>query len=65
MHIFSQFVETEGFITSIVDLFPKKLRKGYNREIFIALTCFVSYLVALSMVTNVSLSFSEENKENL
>jgi len=48
----SQFVETEGFITSIVDLFPKKLRKGYNREIFIALTCFLSYLVALSMVTN-------------
>jgi len=48
----SQFVETEGFITSIVDLFPKKLRKGYNREIFIALTCGASYLVALSMVTN-------------
>lgn len=48
----SQFVETEGFITSIVDLFPKKLRKGYNREIFIALTCFLSYLIALTMVTN-------------
>lgn len=48
----SQFVETEGFITSIVDLFPKKLRKGYNREIFIAITCGLSYLVALSMVTN-------------
>jgi len=48
----SQFVETEGFITSIVDLYPKKLRKGYNREIFIAVTCGVSYLVALSMVTN-------------
>jgi len=48
----SQFVETEGFITSIVDLYPKKLRKGYNREIFIAATCGVSYLIALTMVTN-------------
>ncbi|XP_002128645.2 sodium- and chloride-dependent taurine transporter-like [Ciona intestinalis] len=48
----SQFVETEGFITSFVDLFPRQLRKGYNREIFIALTCLISYLVGLTMVTN-------------
>uniref|UniRef100_F6XQ30 Transporter n=1 Tax=Ciona intestinalis TaxID=7719 RepID=F6XQ30_CIOIN len=48
----SQFVETEGFITSFVDLFPRQLRKGYNREIFIALTCLISYLIGLTMVTN-------------
>uniref|UniRef100_H2Z8Z2 Transporter n=1 Tax=Ciona savignyi TaxID=51511 RepID=H2Z8Z2_CIOSA len=48
----SQFVETEGFITSFVDMFPRQLRKGYNREIFIAATCFISYLVGLTMVTN-------------
>ncbi|CAK8683654.1 unnamed protein product [Clavelina lepadiformis] len=48
----SQFVETEGFITSFVDLFPNQLRRGYNREIFIAITCGVSYLIGLTMVTN-------------
>lgn len=48
----SQFVETEGFITSIVDLFPGTLRRGYNRELFIAATCFCSFLVGLTMVTN-------------
>lgn len=47
----SQFVEMEGFVTSVVDLFPVQLRKGYNREIFIAVTCIISYLVGLFMVT--------------
>jgi len=47
----SQFVDTEGFITSVTDLFPK-LRKETNRKIFIGVTGFLSYLIALSMVTN-------------
>ncbi|MEQ2187495.1 hypothetical protein GOODEAATRI_005284 [Goodea atripinnis] len=51
----SQFVEVEGQITSIVDLYPSVLRKGYRREIFIAVMCFISYLLGLAMVTNVSL----------
>uniref|UniRef100_A0AAY4B300 Transporter n=1 Tax=Denticeps clupeoides TaxID=299321 RepID=A0AAY4B300_9TELE len=47
----SQFVEVEGQITSLVDLYPSFLRKGYRREIFIAILCFVSYLLGLTMVT--------------
>lgn len=51
-----QFVEVEGQITSIVDLFPSVLRKGYRREMFIAVVCSISYLLGLAMVTKVSLS---------
>ncbi|XP_074138978.1 sodium- and chloride-dependent taurine transporter [Sminthopsis crassicaudata] len=47
----SQFVEVEGLITSLVDLYPSFLRKGYRREIFIGLVCIVSYFLGLTMVT--------------
>lgn len=47
-------MEVEGQITSIVDLYPALLRKGYRREIFIAVMCFMSYLLGLAMVTKVS-----------
>nr|XP_014344389.1 PREDICTED: sodium- and chloride-dependent taurine transporter-like [Latimeria chalumnae] len=47
----SQFVEVEGQITSLVDLYPSFLRKGYRREIFIAILCSFSYLLGLFMVT--------------
>uniref|UniRef100_A0A1A8FWC2 Transporter n=1 Tax=Nothobranchius korthausae TaxID=1143690 RepID=A0A1A8FWC2_9TELE len=47
----SQFVEVEGQITSLVDLYPSFLRKGYCREVFIAIICCISYLLGLTMVT--------------
>ncbi len=50
-----QFVGVEGFVTAIVDVFGSTLRKGYRKEIFIAVSCFVMYLVGLSMVAEASL----------
>ena len=48
----SQFVGVEAIVTVIMDLFPK-LRKGYRREGVIFLYCSVSFLIGLTMVTNV------------
>lgn len=47
----SQFVGIEGFITALTDIWPHKLRRKGNREIFIAVVCAFSFLVGLSMVT--------------
>ncbi|XP_027049078.1 sodium- and chloride-dependent taurine transporter-like [Pocillopora damicornis] len=47
----SEFVGIEGFVTAIVDLFPRHLRRGYRKEMFIAFMCCIWFLIGLSMVT--------------
>ena len=54
---FVQFVGIEGVVTAIVDLFPHYFRRGYRKELFTAFVCAISFVIGLSMVTEVTPRF--------
>uniref|UniRef100_H3AQG6 Solute carrier family 6 member 8 n=1 Tax=Latimeria chalumnae TaxID=7897 RepID=H3AQG6_LATCH len=47
----SMFVGIEGVVTALLDLVPTKFYRRYQREVAMAITCAVSFLISLSMVT--------------
>uniref|UniRef100_A0A8C8VQU4 Transporter n=1 Tax=Pelusios castaneus TaxID=367368 RepID=A0A8C8VQU4_9SAUR len=47
----SQFVGVEGFITGILDFIPPSYSFRFQREVTVALTCALCFLIDLSMVT--------------
>ncbi|XP_067113843.1 LOW QUALITY PROTEIN: sodium- and chloride-dependent GABA transporter 2-like [Osmerus mordax] len=47
----SQFVGLECLMTSVVDLFPGTLRRGFRRELLLLLICSVCCILGLSLVT--------------
>ncbi|KAL6457934.1 hypothetical protein MHYP_G00331640 [Metynnis hypsauchen] len=47
----SQFVGLESIMTSVTDVFPSVLRRGYRRELLLLALCLFCYLMGLFMIT--------------
>ncbi|GAA6221888.1 sodium- and chloride-dependent GABA transporter 2-like [Lates japonicus] len=46
-----QFAGLESIMTSLTDIYPSRIRKGYRRELLLMLVCAVSYVFGLLMVS--------------
>ncbi|XP_022531466.1 solute carrier family 6 member 11a [Astyanax mexicanus] len=46
----SQFVGVESIMTSVTDVFPSVLRRGYRRELLLLALCLFCYLMGLFMI---------------
>lgn len=44
----------EALMTSVTDLYPHLIRRGYRRELLLLFICFVCFLIGLIMVTPVT-----------
>lgn len=53
-HHYLQFIALESIITSISDIYPTYMRKGYRREALLFLICAFSYIVGQLFVSQVS-----------
>uniref|UniRef100_A0A673JLI7 Solute carrier family 6 member 11a n=1 Tax=Sinocyclocheilus rhinocerous TaxID=307959 RepID=A0A673JLI7_9TELE len=51
----SQFVGLESIMTSVTDIFPTVLRRGFRREMLLLGICLVCYLMSFFMITEGSL----------
>uniref|UniRef100_A0A671MMD7 Transporter n=1 Tax=Sinocyclocheilus anshuiensis TaxID=1608454 RepID=A0A671MMD7_9TELE len=51
----SQFVGLESIMTSVTDIFPTVLRRGFRREMLLLGICLVCYLMSFFMITEVGL----------
>ena len=47
-------------MAGFIDTFPKQLRQKHRRELFVAFVCLLSYIVGLSMCTNVRNVFTSK-----
>lgn len=52
--IVPQFVGLESIITSLSDIYPSYVRKGYHRELILLLMCALSFIFGLFLVSGVS-----------
>lgn len=51
-----QFIALESIVTSLSDIYPAYMRKGYRREVLLFLICACSYVVGQLFVSQVSSS---------
>lgn len=49
-----QFAGLESIMTSLTDIYPSQIRKGYRRELILMLICAVCYAFDLLLVSEVS-----------
>lgn len=51
--IIPQFAGLESIITSLSDIYPSYVRKGYHRELILLLMCALSFIFGLFLVSGV------------
>ncbi len=54
LSVILQFAGLESIMTSITDVYPSHIRKGYRRELLLLLVCAFCYVFGLFLVSEVS-----------